>query len=207
MLYLPTHIGRPMNDEDDLDDNEKENEQKKYSLTFSLDREKFFRRECPSCGRHYKTLVDEADLASSIQPTFRELGLEIGAQADNNDSESALPSFYCPYCEHKVSSDQTLTQQFSEYLKLWIFLEYIQPAWDNALSDLSNDPTSNSSGKFFSISLSYTKGVKDPRPISGPEAPDMKKVDLLCCEKSIKILDSWNSVISCTYCGRRAALQ
>ena len=41
-----------------------------FSFTFSLDRDNFFRRTCPSCGRDFKTEVEPNDLAAIIQTMF-----------------------------------------------------------------------------------------------------------------------------------------
>ena len=52
----------------------------RFHLTFSLDRGRFFRRTCPSCGRDFKTQADEADLATLLQPAFQRLVSILGQQ-------------------------------------------------------------------------------------------------------------------------------
>ena len=89
----------------------------RFHLTFSIDRDRFFRRTCPSCGRDFKTQTDDADLTMLLQPAFRQMGLEIGAERSEDDDETP-EHLYCPYCEHYAESSDMLTPTFISYLEL-----------------------------------------------------------------------------------------
>jgi DNA-directed RNA polymerase subunit RPC12/RpoP len=183
----------------------------RFHLTFSVDRDKFFRRSCPSCGRDFKTQVDEADLVASLQPAFRQMGLDIGTE-HSEEREETQEHLYCPYCEHRAKSSDMLTQTFISYLKRYVMREYILPRVNKVFSnaaDAFRGTGRGSSKGLFSIEaiFEHNRPVLPPRPISGPEPPDMTIVDLLCCGKKIKILDGWYDLNLCPYCGTRVLLQ
>ena len=184
----------------------------RFHLTFSVDRDGFFRRSCPSCGRDFKTEINEADLATSLQPAFRQMGLEIGTEHSEEREEETHEHLYCPYCEHYAESEDMLTQTFVSYLQRYVMHEYVLSMVNRMLSDVAG--TSGDIGKgssrgltSFEVSLEYNRPVLPPRPISGPEPPDMTIVELLCCGKRIKIMDGWYGLNLCPYCGTRVWLQ
>jgi uncharacterized Zn-finger protein len=185
-----------------------------YSITFSLDRGGFFRRTCPSCGRDFKTEADPSDLAHILQPSFREAGVEIGEVRSGQSEETVTErssQLHCPYCGHADQSSEMLTLAFSEYMKRYLMREVMLPKINRMFSDLEdtvNRPRS-SSGGWLSIEMSFKHddSILPPRPISGPEPPDMVVVEMLCCGKRAKILDGWRDLITCPYCGTALALQ
>lgn len=176
----------------------------KFSITFAVDKDGFFRRSCPNCGRDFKTMVDEADLVASLQPAFRKMGLEIG---DIPESGEDIPKEYllCPYCEYQAESSEMMTSTFSSYLERFIMRECILPKLYGVLSDtaqsLSTGRTHKPRGLLsINIMFDFNEPLLPPRPISGPEPPDMTIVDLLCCNRRIKILDGWYALHLCSYC-------
>lgn len=180
----------------------------RFSMTYSLDRDKFFRRECPNCGRQFKTQADEDALVSSIRPIFREAGLDFG-ELDTNDEDP--PQLICPYCEQTAPSSEMLTSTFVRYIERYIYREYVYPMIHQILSGFSdklNRSSRRSSGGLisFEISSDYSRAIPPPRPISGPEPPDMTAVDMLCCGKSIKIMDAWYGLDRCPYCASQVIL-
>ena len=182
-----------------------------FRLTFGLDRDNFFRRACPSCGRDFKTQIDEADLVASLQPVIRRMGVEIGeTPEERKDREKEY--LYCPYCEHHTESSDMLTPTFIAYLKRHLMREYVMPMVNKMLSNVADSFGGASRGRtggMFSIEVNFehNRPVLPPRPISGPEPPDMTIVEFLCCGKKVKVFDGWYSISLCPYCGTEVSIQ
>ncbi len=182
----------------------------RFSLTFSTDKDHFFRRSCPSCGRDFKLEVDEADLITTLQPAFQRMGLEVGAELSPEGNVEDPQYIYCPYCEHRVEASETLTSSFEEYLKRYALREYILPKVNAMLSGFADSfgrSGRRSQGLIsFEVEFKHERPVLPPRPISGPEPPDMTIVELLCCGKRVKISANWYGLKRCPYCGTEVAL-
>lgn len=180
-----------------------------FSFTFSLDRDEFFRRTCPNCGRDFKTKVDPSDLTSMLQPTFRRIEDEIGGISLSTSEGEQNPQYLsCPYCYHRTETGNMLTTEFQEYMKRFIMREYVLPQINNMFSAFSDSikQSSRSMGSFgIKISFDYDSTLS-PRPISGPDVPDMMRIDLLCCGKSVKVRDGYFAVNKCPYCGEDVVL-
>ncbi len=184
----------------------------RFGLTYALDPDGFFRRTCPSCGREFKVKAPPEDIAFSLQPAFSEIGLEIGettmGQSEDDENEKSV---YCPYCGHKAEQSETLPEELVLYVKRWAMREFVLPQLRQMTAELERTFSSSHlrSGGLFSISVTF-KGddsTLPPRPIAGPEQPDMKRVCLLCCHTEMKVLDSWLATVICPSCGTEAALQ
>jgi hypothetical protein len=102
------------------------------------------------------------------------------------------------------------TAETISYLKRFALREYALPKLHKMLEEFSESIRSIGSGGggLFSISISsnYERPPLPPRPIYGPDAPDMMIVHFLCCGKKIKISESWRDVSLCTYCGTQVSL-
>jgi len=193
-----------------MSDEVQEDDVTRFHLTFSLDKDRFFRRSCPSCGRDFKTQADDASLVTSLEPVFRQMGLEIGAAPSENHGIQEY--LYCPYCEYHAESGDMLTRVFVSYLRRYAMREYILPMVNKSLSSTADAfrKTGKTSprGMFrLEVTFQYDRPILPPRPISGPEPPDMTIIDLLCCGKKAKILEGWHSLVVCPYCGTKALLQ
>jgi len=58
-----------------------------------------------------------------------------------------------------------------------------------------------SSGMFsLEIEADATREMLPPRPIHGPEAPDMKIIEFQCCGERAKIRNRWYAVSNCPFC-------
>lgn len=185
----------------DRDENETQNNVH-FSLSLSMDKDRFLRRTCPSCGQDFKTETNEADLAWMLAPQIRRMGLEIGA--DDTRSNRHEDNLYCPYCGHKPEVSDTFTEETIRYIHRHIMREIILPMTNKAFSGI--DDASKNAGGFISISFEYSRGTLPPRPIHGPEPSDMIEVDFLCCGKKAKVLERWVSLRSCIFCGKRVEL-
>ncbi len=186
----------------------------RYSITFSLDDGNYFRRTCPSCDRHFKTRVAPGDIASVIQPAFRRLDLDIGevrAEEEDDASNQDEPQLFCPYCGHEDDSSAMLTQEFQDYIHRYAIREIMLPQIHkmfSGFSDSLNRGRTSTRGMFsIEMKFDYDAPILPPRPISGPELPDMLIVKFLCCNERGKIIENWRDTITCPFCGSAGVLQ
>lgn len=175
-----------------------------FSFSFSLDKDEFFRRTCPNCGRDFKTKVDAADMTSILQPAFRRMESEIDGISLSKPHEEQEPQYLnCPYCKYRAETGEMLTEEFQEYLRRSIMREYVLPSIHTLFADFSDGMKRSSHAiGHFGIKVDFDfDSTLPPRPISGPEAPDMMRVDLLCCGESVKVRDGFFDIDKCPYCG------
>lgn len=182
-----------------------------YGFSYALDRDGFFRRACPSCGREHKVKASADELAYVLDPAFRELGLDLVAAREGTDGDSSTTEVFCPYCGHRSPLSETTTDELQRYVNNWVTREVIVPRLRDFASGLESSigRRQGRSGGLFSIGVSFNADIPPlpPRPIAGPEPPDMKRVFLLCCRQEIKVLDRWYDGIVCPHCGVVAVLQ
>jgi hypothetical protein len=155
----------------------------------------FMRRACAKCGLHFKTEASPDQFASILQPMVsratRDYGLS--GEADDEGDEEAV-GLHCPYCCERTPAATAHTEETYAYVKRLIYREVVMPMIRNAFGGLRNSRSSF-------VSITYEKGTLPPRPIHGPEPPDMLEVRFLCCSKSAKILPEWLGTITCPSCG------
>jgi hypothetical protein len=179
-----------------------------FEVSIGTDRDHFLRRTCPSCGIDFKRMVDQADFAWLLIEQIKRWGLEFGA-VPVGEEEQAEPELQCPYCRHVAKSSEMHTEETVDYFKRFVYRECVVPMLNNTFSELEDSiGRGHSSGGFLSISVSFEHQpiALMPRPIHGPDAPDMKIVQFLCCDKHMKINDSWDDVRECIYCRTPVAI-
>lgn len=177
------------------------NDELRFSLSISTDKDEFLRRTCPSCGRDYKTEVSDGDLTWILAPQFKQLGFEIGqTDVDSDVQNRTHESLYCPYCSDVSDASETMTEETIEYLKRYVTREYLLPQINRAFSGFAG--INKKSKGMFSLDISYSRSILPPRPIHGPEIPDMKIIHLLCCDNKIKVSEGWNALSMCPYCAQ-----
>lgn len=192
-------------------DGPEQTDQKRFSLSFSLDRDGYFRLGCGNCGRQFKTKPTQDQLASAIQPAFREIDIEIASPAADHRENEGQSTLECPYCGYRAAISEMLTQPFVDYLRRFIVSEYLEPRVHQALEHFANSfggAGRQSRGDLFSIrvSVEHSRGLGSPRPISGPDAPDMTQVRFLCCQESMKVESPFKHISSCPFCHEEVAL-
>lgn len=197
--------------EDQGENQDSAGEQIRFSLSISLDRESFFRRACPSCGLAFKTEGNPADFAWALELQLRRVSEEVNVDPATVVGETPKETLRCPYCQHVAESSEMHTAETISYLKRFALREYALPKLHKMLEEFSESIRSLGSGGgggLFSISISsnYERPPLPPRPIYGPDAPDMMILHFLCCGKKIKISESWRDVSLCTYCGTQVSL-
>jgi DNA-directed RNA polymerase subunit RPC12/RpoP len=139
------------------------------------------------------------------------MGLEIGETSEESEDKEK-EYLYCPYCEHHAESSDMLTPTFIAYLRRHLMREYVMPMVNKTLSNLADSFGGTNRGRSkglisFEVKFEHNKPVLPPRPISGPEPPDMTIIELLCCGKKVKVLDGWYSLNLCPYCGVVVSIQ
>jgi predicted RNA-binding Zn-ribbon protein involved in translation (DUF1610 family) len=170
-----------------------------YSLSISVDND-YLRQTCPSCGLDFKLTVNLNDLLHFSELVFKEYDPDLEF---NNQEEEFETIYYCPYCKFKSESTEIQTEETIRYVKNLAFREIVYPQI-KALTDSMKNLTMKST--FLEIKVEQQQFSKPPLPISGPAIPDMRIVQMLCCEESIKILGDWQGHIYCPICGKETIL-
>jgi len=197
--------------EDDQDENQDPtDEQIRFSLTISLDRDSYFRRACPSCGLEFKTESTPADFAWALELQLRRVSDEMGVDPASVVEEAPKAALRCPYCQHAAESSDMHTAETVAFLRRFAMREYALPKLHKMLADFAESMGRGRSGGggFISVSISvkHERSPLPPRPIYGPDAPDMVTVHFLCCDKKIKVAEGWTDIGSCTYCGTQVSV-
>lgn len=197
------------------DANDHENENKQFVVPYSLDPQHFFRLQCSSCDREFKVLADAISMADSLAPAFkqieREHDIHLSATSPETTEEESN-EITCPYCGNSDLPANLNTREFIDHAVHWMKREFVYDLLNQFSRDLENivnRSSRGSGGGFISLKLEYKRNTppKPVRPISGPELPDMKQVNLLCCGKTIKIADAWGTTVFCPYCSQELVLQ
>jgi hypothetical protein len=170
------------------------------SLSFPLDDDGFFRRECPLCHREFKVLLEENELPSLAQEGIGSYLLETQEEATGaNENEETESEFTCPYCGQRAPRDSWWTQEQ---------LAYIGAVAQNIIAKMVNEqlirPLKRMSRRHSSglISLRFEgEEMKQQELWISPEVNDMEIFDLPCCYRRIKMDESWSSVVHCFFCG------
>ena len=126
------------------------------------------------------------------------MGVEIGDESGESDEAARLR---CPYCGHEDTPSEMHTEATVAYLKRFVNREIVIPQLNKFSAGLEDLVGGGQSGGFLSISWKSTRTILPPRPIHGPEPPDFKIIDFLCCSKKIKLADTCTAIEACTYCG------
>ena len=181
-----------------------QSDNKVYSLSFgSPDRDHFFRRTCPSCGRDFKTEIDESDLQWPVAPEIRRIGLDPGAKQEGIETDPETEIYlHCPYCEHRAEVGNTLTEEHGRFLNRHLMREVLLRTVNDMFSGLEN--IGRRSGGL--VRFENHRSPQPPRPILGPDPPDMKIIEFLCCNRKAKVAERWYMVSKCIYCGSPVTL-
>jgi predicted RNA-binding Zn-ribbon protein involved in translation (DUF1610 family) len=193
---------------DEIEDDDAGESEESISLQVSLstDKGKFFRRTCPSCGLDFKTEIEEGQLSWLLAEEVRRQLPDFEGSA----SEASGSSFICPYCGNLFSWKESFTEETIEYAKRIINRDYVLPMLDRTFGNLEDGNSRGARhGGFLSLSVrfEYHRPPRPPRPIHGPEPPDMTIVKFLCCGREAKIRDGWFGVSFCIFCQTPVAIR
>ena len=140
-------------------------------VSLPVDESGFLRRECPYCRRQFKVHMDE-----------------IESLEDQEDH-------YCPYCGQIADGSEWWTQEQEDYFR---------KVQENIAADLLNEHLIRPLKRSLSRSSCMRfegKEVEKRNELIQPELDDMKLFALPCCQKKLKIVDEWEEVVHCYYCG------
>lgn len=171
----------------------------KMNLPFPLDDDRFFRRECPLCCKEFKVLLEEEELNDLAREGIDSYMLESQEELPASDEKDTEPEFTCPYCGQQSAKDTWWTQEQLAYLGVVV---------NNIMAEMVNEqlvrPLKRMSRRYSSgpVKMQFQgKEMKQQEPWISPETNDMEVFPLPCCNRSIKIDESWNSEVYCFFCG------
>ncbi len=158
-----------------------------------LDDEGFLRRECPFCSRQFKILLEKHEIELYTN-NFLSAFLSSEEEEEANENDENQTDYFCPYCEQFEPFNSWWTQEQTNYFMIFA---------ENHAADLINNFVDSLSSSFKSNSIMQFTANKMPKkvPWISPEENDMKEFNLQCCDKKIKLLDGWTSIIHCHFCG------
>jgi hypothetical protein len=144
-------------------------------IRFAHDSAGFYRRACPSCGRHFK-------LGPPLAEDWAATAVFVAALRHANGDELRSPPLrYCPYCGHSAAADRFLTKAQRDYVE----------ARARHLADGMSHVTSAG------------RQAWDEAPGPVPEPDDMRAARLLCCADELKLKSSWTRPFFCPVCRLR----
>jgi uncharacterized Zn-finger protein len=172
----------------------------RINLPFSLDDEKFFRRECPFCRKEFKVLLEKEELTDLAQKGIDSFMIEAKEESiDLNESELLEAEFTCPYCGQQAPSDSWWTQEQLAYVSIVVKNIMAKMINENLISPLKRNFQKPSSSM---VSIRFEgKEMEQQEPWISPEVNDMEIFNLPCCQRKIKIEDNWSGVVHCFFCG------
>ncbi len=164
-------------------------------MSFPLDEDKFFRRACPLCNKEFKILLSHEELTELTQKGIDSymLSQQENDKPSDEEKNSNGGEYFCPYCGQKSENWWTEEQQ-----------AYINVVAENIVADLMNEniikPMKRSFGSGGIIQFKG-KEMQHKEPWISPEDNDMKKFELPCCQRQIKIEENWENDVFCYFCG------
>lgn len=143
------------------------------SIEFPLDVDGFLRRACPLCELDFKWRPSE------------------------DDSESPVPEYHCPYCGWRAAADEWNTAAQMEHVQNVVVAEVVAPSLDGL--DQALKGLERTSGGLI------TARLEKPEPTHAPlvfEPGDMRRIDFSCHPaEPLKVAEEWVDPIHCLVCG------
>jgi hypothetical protein len=167
------------------------------SISFPLD-EGYFRRECPFCIREFKVRIEEDELNTLAQQGIQSYLVDAPSDSEPNDDSEEEPRV-CPYCGERAGARSWWTHEQLAYMHIFAKNIAARMINENLIKPLQRDLGGQRSGL---ISVKFTgREIEEEEPWISPEVDDMAVFNLICCERSIKIDESWARTVHCFYCG------
>lgn len=182
-----------------MDDFSSHDSDQHYHAAVQTDREGFVRLTCSYCGLDFKVEPDVAKLQHVLDTQIRRVKPEASEALVESDESSRLT---CPYCSHQDEITEMHTEETMTYFRQIVQREVVAPMLNDFVEEIGRIWESGNRGSSGVISFeANTSRQKLPqRPLHGPEPPDMKVVEFLCCDKRAKIYDHWYAVDRCPFC-------
>lgn len=164
------------------------------NVSFPLDDERFFRRECPFCKKEFKILIDEKELDDLAHDGIELFLIESdGDEIESENSNGSAEDFFCPYCGQQASKNSFWTEEQLAYIK--VIIENISTS-----TELINKEMERKFRSSKTISFKHQE-QRLKEPWISPEENDMLIFALPCCSTKIKIIEDWGEAVYCYYCG------
>jgi len=172
----------------------------KMNLSFPLDDDGFFRRECPLCHKEFKVLLEKEELTDLAQKGIDSFMIELKEETtDLDESECSETEFICPYCGQRALSDGWWTQEQLAYVGIVAKNIMAKIVNENLIRPLKRTFHRPSSGM---VSMRFEgREMEQQVPWISLEVNDMEIFDLPCCQRKIKIEEDWSDVVYCFFCG------
>jgi len=172
----------------------------RMNLSFPLDNDGFFRRECPFCRKEFKVLLEKEELTDLAQKGIDSFMIELKEETmDLDKSEHSETEFICPYCGQRAPSDSWWTQEQRAYMGIVAKNIIAKIVNENLICPLKRTFRRSNSGM---VSIRFEgEEMEQQEPWISPEVNDMKIFDLPCCQRKIKIEENWWNVVYCFFCG------
>ncbi len=170
------------------------------TVSFPLDNDEFFRRECPLCHREFKVLLEEGELTNLAQKCVDSFMIEQNEdKEDIKQYEYQTGGFICPYCGQQSPAESYWTQEQIAYIGIIIENIVAKLTNENLIRPLQRTFRKSNSGM---ISIEFRgKEMEQKEEWISPEVNDMEIFDLPCCQRKIKIEENRVDMIYCFFCG------
>lgn len=143
-------------------------------LKFGTDDDGFFRRECPTCVRHFKVAIANGSLAEYLHEAHHVRSPEVQR--------------HCPYCGAVAPPSHWWTQQQ---------LDYIQESVKSAAAGVIHEELDRvfhgrgRGSRSGGISLTVRRTGSPPRPPTALVEPNDLRLVELAAGRRLKVLDEW----------------
>ncbi len=169
------------------------------NVSFPLDDEGFFRRECPFCRKEFKVLLTKEELGTLAQEGIDSFMIEPKEKADLDKDVQGEAEYFCPYCGQRAPKDSWWTQEQLAYVNIFaknIMTSIVNEKLIRPLKGIFGHQSSSP------ISISFKgREMEQQEPWISPEVNDLDEFELPCCHRKIKIEDSKTGCIHCFFCG------
>jgi uncharacterized Zn-finger protein len=88
------------------------------NISFPLDDDGFFRRECPFCNREFKILIAEEERRDLVQRLVDSFMIESEMPDEACEEVKSEDEAICPYCGQRANKSSLWTREQSEYVKV-----------------------------------------------------------------------------------------
>lgn len=161
-----------------------------------IDDDGALRRECPYCNKEFKIVLEKEELEDTLQKGLHSFMLESGSAEQNEEpSDEKETDQYCPYCGQKAPLKEWWTKEQQEYFIIYVKNIAARILNETFIKSMRSQFSGNGLVKFEG------KDIEEDEPWISPETSDMKMFDLPCCNRKIKLDESYTGPVYCPYCG------
>ena len=152
--------------------------ERQLAMSLPLDRDRFLRRECPTCESEFKWF----------------------ASPEGEGERPPEGGYFCPYCGVQAPAAAWYTKAQIEQARAIAYRDIAAPEIDKLKQSLAE--ISRASGGLISATL---KSETPDQPQQLSEADDMRRVDFSCHpNEPLKVRENWDKPIRCLICGAAA---